>query len=346
MPQLIVCRQLQDTSNSCTAAVITRPPEIVAVLKVPCSSGPDVFVVFDSHPRKDHPQGAGLIFTTSPESTAEYLFDLLKFDEQLLEDESLQWQAQLLANYSAHIFTATESIDAYAMSDAIIDASLSVLSLKAQVAQLTSDNTSANAEGKQLRDQLDQLEFENMELRDQIRRRNTASKGKQRYPDGHQSGSSGRSSAPKGKRFVLIKLNIADGWSKASPRPLSDLPLSDWVEHHPTSPPMWDVRTTSTHSSSNVNSRKKTGSCEHSPKICKPRHRPCSSAGSVSAKRQSTWSSASSRADTDFVETVSAAMSSRSLRSTASRLSVRHAPHPKMSLSLAVSSTAQCMLFR
>jgi predicted nuclease with TOPRIM domain len=75
---------------------------------------------------------------------------------------------------------------------------------------LTSDNTSAKAEGKQMRDQLDQLEFENMELKDQVRRLNAISKGKQRYSDGYQNGSSGRSSVPKGRRALFTQLHIAD----------------------------------------------------------------------------------------------------------------------------------------
>jgi regulator of replication initiation timing len=161
---------MKDVSASISVAVITRPPEIIAVLKIPCSSGSEVFVVFDSHPREIHPDGAGLIFNTSADAVADYLYDLFKFDERLLQDESLQWQAQLLANFSAHIFTANKSFDNYSASDAVLDASLAVLSSKAQVVHLASDNSATKAENQHLRDRIEALEVENAELREEIRR--------------------------------------------------------------------------------------------------------------------------------------------------------------------------------
>jgi hypothetical protein len=68
-----------------------------------------------------------------------------------------------------------------------------------------------------MRDQLDQLEFENMELRDQVRRLNATSKGKQRYSDGHQNGSPGRPSVPKGRGVLFAQLHIIEDWSRPVP---------------------------------------------------------------------------------------------------------------------------------
>jgi hypothetical protein len=75
-----------------------------------------------------------------------------------------------------------------------------------------------------MRDQLDQLEFENMELRDQVRRLNATSKGKQRYSDGHHNGSSGRSSVPKGRgvpSYNCTFLTTGAGHSQSSVKPVT-----------------------------------------------------------------------------------------------------------------------------
>ena len=71
-------------------------------------------------------------------SAARYLSGLLQYDPQLLADPALHWQAQLLAQYSAHAFVAkvdgpTLSQDAERL---LVDASLEVLKLKVEVAEL------------------------------------------------------------------------------------------------------------------------------------------------------------------------------------------------------------------
>jgi regulator of replication initiation timing len=144
--------------------------------------------VFDSHPRKIHPDGAGFIFDISADAIADYLHDLFKFDERLLQDESLQWQAQLLANFSAHIFTSNNSLDIYSTSDAVLDASLAVLSSKAQLAHLASENSATKAENQHLRDRMDAAEVENAELREELwglRNQNS--------PNSHYNSNRGRS---------------------------------------------------------------------------------------------------------------------------------------------------------
>ena len=82
------------------AVVITRPPEIIACAKIA-----DVFVLFDSHPRPVHPDGAAFIFNKSLEKVATYLTKLLSVDPRILAPGSgLQWQAELLGHASGHFF--------------------------------------------------------------------------------------------------------------------------------------------------------------------------------------------------------------------------------------------------
>ncbi|KAI0302865.1 hypothetical protein B0F90DRAFT_1713063 [Multifurca ochricompacta] len=87
--------------ESSAAAIITRPPEILACLKLRLPTR-NVFVIFDSHPRPSYPDGAGMSVSTSVESTARRLTELLPTID--LQDGVLQWQAQLLANTSGHVF--------------------------------------------------------------------------------------------------------------------------------------------------------------------------------------------------------------------------------------------------
>jgi hypothetical protein len=149
---------LSDTSHGVVAAVVTRPPEIIALLKIPCEDT-NVFVVFDSHPRESHPQGAAFIINASIDATANYLDDLLKFDMQIIEDKSLQWQAQLLANFSAHIYTPKNQLsDPDKQSDVVLESSLAVLALKAEVARLEARAKALESENQRLKRNNNELE--------------------------------------------------------------------------------------------------------------------------------------------------------------------------------------------
>lgn len=118
--------------------VITRPPEIICVLKIAVDSGA-VFVTFDSHPRKKHPDGAAFILHPSLDAAATYLSELLQFDSRLLSDPNLHWQAQLLAHCSAHMFVAREKVASHDhFNQVLLDTSLEVLKLKAEIAELNS----------------------------------------------------------------------------------------------------------------------------------------------------------------------------------------------------------------
>ncbi|KAF9220031.1 hypothetical protein BS17DRAFT_715811 [Gyrodon lividus] len=151
-------RILQDMQAIKTSAVviITRPPEIIACFKLAdATSGRTVFIVFDSHPRPLHPHGAGLILSTSIEQTALTLSHILPVDENLLASPEFQWQAQLLANCSGHVFVAkNERLDA---EESVIQSSLAVLALRAEVEELKRQNKSLSSENERLEAEVDGL---------------------------------------------------------------------------------------------------------------------------------------------------------------------------------------------
>lgn len=164
-------RRLQQTDRSTAALVITRPPEIVSVLRV-VADDDSIFITFDSHPRPKHPDGAAFIIHPSLEAAASYLSDLLQFDPALLTDPTLHWQAQLLAHYSAHMFVAKDVSPASAdVINILIEASLSVLALKAEVAELNIKMRTLEEDNRHLTEQNAQLEARVEDLEEDAQRR-------------------------------------------------------------------------------------------------------------------------------------------------------------------------------
>ena len=146
-----VRRRLVTSGDKSAAMVITRPPEIVTCVKISIPDDADVFMLFDSHPRPDHPDGPGFTFTTSLDATARYLDHLLAIDESILSDHSLQWQTQLLANFSGLLFVAKATrfdSNPNEAERAMIESSLSILALQAEVADLKYQNTSLQSDLK------------------------------------------------------------------------------------------------------------------------------------------------------------------------------------------------------
>jgi hypothetical protein len=144
--------------------IITRPPEIIACFKFananasPRSTtlGNPLFVVFDSHPRPSHPHGAGLSFSSSIENTARTLSDILPpIDESIFDSSDFQWQAQLLANCSAHVYVARHRRKDH--EEAIIQSSLAILTLRAQISELKRENEKFGSDNKQLESEVDRL---------------------------------------------------------------------------------------------------------------------------------------------------------------------------------------------
>lgn len=136
--------------NTSCAVIITRPPEIIACMKLVIDST-DVFVIFDSHSRPTHPDGAVFILNTSIRRTAAHLKRILPVDRRLLSDRSLQWEAQLLANFSGHTFVSRKpDIFPEHTIQTITESSLAILALRAEVSDLKLQISVLTSENKRL----------------------------------------------------------------------------------------------------------------------------------------------------------------------------------------------------
>ncbi|KAI0368110.1 hypothetical protein BV20DRAFT_1085402, partial [Pilatotrama ljubarskyi] len=151
--------------------IITRPPEIIACFSIADVASP-LFVIFDSHPRPDkHPDGAAFIFYNSMRSTARYLADLLQYDERLLRDTEVQWQAQLLAHCSGDIFIAADApVNGAEWADTALEASMHALKLQAQVRSLELKAQGLEDEKKRLKEEVTSLEHDILKMDDLVRR--------------------------------------------------------------------------------------------------------------------------------------------------------------------------------
>ncbi|KAG8691762.1 hypothetical protein FRC11_010633 [Ceratobasidium sp. 423] len=108
--------QTPETIKDVTAALITRPPEIVAILRIPlpttessASSKKEdaVYAIFDSHSRPEHPNGAGLTLLPSVAAAAQHLTALLRVNINT-RSPGLSWEAQLMSQFSAHLVCRAE----------------------------------------------------------------------------------------------------------------------------------------------------------------------------------------------------------------------------------------------
>ena len=131
-----------------------------------------MFVIFDSHPRPDkHPHGAAFIFKNSASGAARHVADLLRYDERLLHDSTVQWQAQLLAHCSGDIFVARDShMKNQHWAELALDASIQVLSLQGRVRELESNNENLQEDSRRLTDEVSDLEDKLLELDSELER--------------------------------------------------------------------------------------------------------------------------------------------------------------------------------
>ena len=142
--------------DSSAVVIITRPPEIIACLKLRLTKR-NVFIIFDSHPRPSYPNGAGMLVSTSVEGTARSLSELLPTVD--LSDRFLQWQAQLLANYSGHVFVPQRvETSAPALWQAVLESSVTQLSMQAEISELRSQNELLKNEQQRLESEIREVE--------------------------------------------------------------------------------------------------------------------------------------------------------------------------------------------
>jgi len=151
---------LSELDTSCPSAqsaaiVITRPPEIITCFKI-VNSTTTLYLIFDSHPRPKHPKGAGFTFASSIDDTAKNLANLLSVDKSIYAESGMQWQAQLLASFSGHVFLATPKPDTVEeLTQTVLDSSLKILALRAESEDLKHQNASLADENRRLRETIE-----------------------------------------------------------------------------------------------------------------------------------------------------------------------------------------------
>ncbi|KAL0954843.1 hypothetical protein HGRIS_003783 [Hohenbuehelia grisea] len=165
-------RQLQQASSKSgvVAAVVTRPPEIIAILKISTSFG-DVFVIFDSHPRPAYPTGAAFIFNSSIDDIAKRLADLMAVDGRIFEDRDLQWQTQLLHQFSGIVIVPKEA--SVPTPEDLLQWSLALLKSKADAAEASQDLTTVTEERDSLMRRNDRLAAELTAMRVELNEERT-----------------------------------------------------------------------------------------------------------------------------------------------------------------------------
>ncbi|KAG9127234.1 hypothetical protein FRC07_000105 [Ceratobasidium sp. 392] len=175
--------QTPQALNDVTAALITRPPEMLSVFRVPIASDerldlptqdaiPCVYAIFDSHSRPHHPNGAGLILLPSVTTAANYLASLLHVPSGIRSSE-MQWEAQLMSQFSSHFVYQTRWRDPQeersARLAALYEANAGILygqEVGAEVKKSQEEAKKAWNEMKKAQDELDWLKtkVQNIEL--------------------------------------------------------------------------------------------------------------------------------------------------------------------------------------
>ncbi|KAG8698776.1 hypothetical protein FRC11_014164, partial [Ceratobasidium sp. 423] len=136
----VVALHFDKESPGPRAVCLTRPPEVIGVMHIPiprpAGNGwtpwttprrvESIYLVFDSHPRPNHPNGAAVhIFPSrSTDEVADYLMDLFQVDQEIMNDPNLEWTVQLLGQLSYHLLApseAREPTDEYAMNMRILE---------------------------------------------------------------------------------------------------------------------------------------------------------------------------------------------------------------------------------
>jgi Ring finger domain len=111
-----------------------------------------------------------MIVSPSIEGTARRLTELLPTVD--LPDSFLQWQAQLLSNYSGHVFVphgVETSTSTPTLWQAVLESSLAQLSMQAEIAELRSQNEFLKSEQQRLESEIKEAEARSREQERLIR---------------------------------------------------------------------------------------------------------------------------------------------------------------------------------
>ena len=158
--------------DSSAVVVITRPPEIIACLKLRLSLC-NIFIIFDSHPRPSYPNGAGAIVNTSLDCTARRLTEILPSVQ--LQDGIIQWQAQLLSNCSGHVFVPrTLDSSAAVLWQSVLESSLAQLSMQADISDLRYQNLCLRSQNILQASEQKRLETDLKEIEERCQRQERA----------------------------------------------------------------------------------------------------------------------------------------------------------------------------
>ena len=201
----------------------------------------NVFIIFDSHPRPSYPNGAGAIVSTSVEGTARRLTELLPSVD--LQDGILQWQAQLLSNCSGHVFVP-QTLDSSpaALWQSVLEASLSQLSMQAEISDLRSQNDFQVSEQKRLETEHKEAEERCQRLERTIQELRSSRSNAHSHHHAHQAlnpqlrSSSSSSSRPIASNNPFAVLNRHTATSHATSSRSIDPPH----DHRRSSPPLFD----------------------------------------------------------------------------------------------------------
>jgi len=179
-------RDMQNASaTSSSAVMITKPPEIVACVKMPTARG-NVFLIFDSHIRSNHPLGAGFILNSSLEDAAKYLVNLFKMEKLSSSSDAgnpFQWQLDLMKQFCGHILVSKRpnSSDTTALSQTVLESSIRILALTTELASLKSENGFLTAQLEKSNQQLSDIQVSTSRRAEVPRASDTNQRLRRRY---------------------------------------------------------------------------------------------------------------------------------------------------------------------
>ncbi|KAF7983404.1 hypothetical protein HWV62_22429 [Athelia sp. TMB] len=146
-----ICSQWESDTHLDVEEICTIPIFDQAVRLVRTNYGRPGPAAFEGLLRPDYPYGSGLILNTSIRGTAARLSSILPVDNQLLAQTNMQWQTQMLANHSSHIFVPRDiNGTSEALTQALITSSLKILALQAEIADLRSRNSALVSKQRQM----------------------------------------------------------------------------------------------------------------------------------------------------------------------------------------------------
>ncbi|KAH0831405.1 hypothetical protein J3R83DRAFT_14074 [Lanmaoa asiatica] len=155
--------------GSSAAILITRYPDVIACLRLR-TPAQDLFVLFNPRVTTESEQVASLTFSTSLPQIVQQLCDAFSLDKIHVAQGNLDRQAKPLKKCAGHVFVPrAASHDPCAGEESLIVSSLTLLTLRAELEELSRDNGHLKKEKQRLeRSVVDleaQLEEENTKTR-------------------------------------------------------------------------------------------------------------------------------------------------------------------------------------